>query len=137
MNASCYPLTKIKHKSWFVLPPLMEYYYKKKNASYKVLPHYKKDCVKDKERIMAFIYPKQFSNIFLPKDFSGKTSDVVFRLAHNIPESKVYWYLNTSFIGTTTNLHEMAIHPKKSGKHTITVLDEFGNEIKKVIEITE
>ena len=137
VNVSCYPLSKMKHKSWFTLPPLMEYYYKQSNAQYKVLPSFKTDCFKESKKIMDFIYPKAFTNIFLPKDFDGKTNDVIFRLAHNIAETKVFWYLDKTFIGTTTNIHEMAIHPKKTGKHRITVVDEFGNEAVRIIEITK
>jgi len=29
VNSSCYPINKMRHKSWFVLPPLMEFYYQK------------------------------------------------------------------------------------------------------------
>ncbi len=137
VNASCYPLSKMKHKSWFTLSPLMEYYYKQSNATYKILPNFKQDCLKEAKNVMAFIYPKNYATIFLPKNFNGKVNDVVFRLAHNIPETKVFWYLDKTFIGTTTNIHEIAIHPKQIGKHTITVVDEFGNEIKSLINISE
>lgn len=137
VNASCYPLNKMNHKSWFILPPLMEYYYKQKNPLYKVLPNYKSDCLSSSKKTMDFIYPKAFTNIFLPKDFDGKINEVIFRLAHGTPNAKVFWYLNKTFIGTTQNIHEMAIHPKKTGKHTITVVDEFGNEAKRIIEIKE
>ena len=137
VNTSCYSLTKMKHKSWFVLPPLMEYYYKQKNPLYKVLPNYKQDCLSNAKKTMDFIYPKTFTNIFLPKDFDGKVNDVIFKLAHGTPDTKVFWYLNKTFIGTTQNIHEMAIHPKKTGKHIITVVDEFGSEAKRVIKISE
>ena len=137
VNASCYPLNKMQHKSWFTLSPLMEYYYKQSNSEYKVLPNFKKECLKDTKKIMDFIYPKAFTNIFLPKDFSGKTNDIIFRLAHNIAETKVFWYLDKTFIGTTKNIHEMAINPKKLGRHIITVVDEFGNESRRIINITE
>jgi len=137
VNASCYPLSNMKHKSWFVLPALMEYYYKQKNPLYRTLPNFKKSCLGESQKAMDFIYPKAFANIFLPKDFDGKTNDVIFRLAHGTPETKVFWYLDKTFIGTTQNIHEMAIHPKVNGKHIITVVDEFGNEAKRSIEITE
>jgi penicillin-binding protein 1C len=137
VNASCYPLNTMKHQSWFVLPPLMEYYYKQKNPLYKMLPPFKKDCLGESKKIMDFIYPKAYTQIFLPKDFNGKTNDVIFRLAHGTPETKIFWYLDKTFIGTTKNIHEMAIHPKKAGKHIVTVVDEFGNEVKRIFEITE
>ena len=137
VNAGCYPLNKMKHKSWFVLPPLIEYYYKQKNPLYKTLPNFKNSCLSESKKAMDFIYPKNFTQIFLPKDFSGKTNDVIFRLAHSTANAKVFWYLNETFIGTTKNIHEMAIHPKTNGKHIITVVDEFGNDAKRVIEIME
>jgi len=107
VNASCYPLSNMKHQSWFVLPPLMEYYYKQKNPLYKVLPPFKQDCLGDSKKIMDFIYPKAYTQIFLPKDFNGKTNDVIFRLAHGTPETKIFWYLDKTFIGTTQNIHEI------------------------------
>ncbi len=136
VNSSCYPIAKMKHKSWFIIPPLMEFYYQRKNPSYKTLPTFKQGCLSDEKLLMDFIYPKESVKIFLPKDFNEKTNDLVFRLAHSIPDIKVFWYVDTNFIGTTQTFHEMAIHPKV-GKHIITVIDELGNEIKRKIEITE
>jgi len=136
VNASCYPLNKMKHKSWFALPSLMEYYYKQKNPVYKVLPKFKEGCLNNGTQPMAFIYPKEFTSIFLPKDFDGEKNEVILKLAHATAETKVFWYLNSTFIGTTQNFHEMAIKPKK-GKYTITAVDEFGNELKRIIEIME
>jgi penicillin-binding protein 1C len=134
VNANCYPLNKMTHKSWFVLPPLMAYYYKQNNPLYKSLPNYKSDCLANTKKAMDFIYPKAASSIFLPKDFNGKTNELILKLVHTTANAKVFWYLNTQFIGTTDNIHEMAIKPKK-GKHIITVVDEFGNELKRIIEI--
>ncbi len=137
VNTSCYPLSKMNHQSWFVLPPLMEYYYKQKNPLYKTLPKFKNSCLSESFKIMDFIYPKAFTNIFLPKDFDGTINGVIFKLVHATPETKVFWYLNTTYIGTTKNIHEMAIHPKTKGKHSITAVDEFGNEAKRIIKITD
>ncbi|MEE9349915.1 MAG: penicillin-binding protein 1C [Flavobacteriaceae bacterium] len=137
VNAGCYPLNKMKHKSWFVLPPLIEYYYKQKNPLYKTLPYFKTACLNESKKVIDFIYPKNYTQIFLPKDFSGETNDVIFKLAHSTVNAKVFWYLNATYIGTTEHIHEMAIHPKNKGKHTVTVVDEFGNEAKRVVEIME
>jgi len=136
VNSSCYPIAKMKHKSWFVIPPLMEFYYQQKNPSYKTLPTFKQGCLSDDKSVMDFIYPKESVKIFLPKDFNEQTNDLVFRLAHSIPDIKVFWYIDTNFIGTTQTFHEMAIQPN-IGKHIITAIDEQGNEIKRKIEITE
>ena len=107
-----------------------------KNPVYKVLPNFKTNCLNKSKKPMAFIYPKDKVSVFLPKDFDGKTNDIILKIAHSTTNIKVYWYLNKKFIGTTQNFHEIAIQPKK-GKHIITVVDEFGNEIKRFIEIKE
>ena len=136
VNSSCYPIAKMKHKSWFVIPPLMEYYYQRKNPSYKILPTFKQGCLSEDKKVMDFIYPKESVKIFLPKDFNEKTNDLVFRLAHSTPDIKIFWYIDAHFIGTTQTFHEIAIQPS-IGKHTITAIDELGNEIKRNIEITQ
>ena len=124
------------HKSWFVLPPLMEYYYQSKNPLYKTLPPFRNDCTAEGQKSMDFIYPAEAVKVFLPKDFDGEKNTLVLRLVHSIPETKVFWYVDTEFIGTTQSIHEMEIMPQK-GVHTITVVDELGNEAKRIVEIQE
>ena len=136
VNTSCEDLSQIAQKSWFVLPPLMAYYYKSKNPFYKPLPPYRNDCVGNNTINMQFIYPKDETIIFLPKDFDGKTNDLILKIAHSKPETTLYWYLNETFIGNTSDIHDLAIIPTE-GKHLITVVDEFGNELKKKIEISK
>ena len=135
VNSSCEDLSAISNTSWFVLPPLMEYYYKSKNPFYKQLPPFRNDCVGNEQASMQFIYPKDNSVIFLPKDFDGKTNALIIKIAHSKPKSKVYWYLDNQFVGNTSDIHDLGIIPKE-GKHIITVVDEFGNEIKINIEIS-
>ena len=136
VNSSCYPINKMKHTSWFVLPPLEAFYYQSKNPSYKTLPSFLPGCISSNKAVMDFIYPKKSVKVFLPKDFSENTNQLVFRLAHNISDIKVFWYLNDNFMGTTQTFHEFALSPKP-GKHLVIVVDELGNEIKQTIEITD
>ena len=60
---------------------------------------------------------------------------LVLKIAHSKPKSKLYWYLDNQFVGNTSDIHDLGIIPKE-GKHIITVVDEFGNEIKRNIEIS-
>ena len=136
VNSSCENLSDIKHKSWFVLPPLMAYYYKTKNPFYKPLPKFRNDCLGKNSISMEFIYPKEATTLYLPKDFDGTTNDLILKIAHSKPESTLFWYVDETFIGSTKNIHELAIIPK-TGKHLITVVDEFGNEAKRKITISE
>ncbi|WP_299891522.1 penicillin-binding protein 1C [uncultured Lacinutrix sp.] len=135
VNSSCEDLTQVSHTSWFVLPPLMAYYYKSKNPFYKPLPQYREDCIGNSPTNMQFIYPKDEAVIFLPKDFDGQTNELILKVAHSKPETQLYWYIDKTFIGTTTNIHDIAIIPSE-GKHLITVIDKYGNEIRKNITIS-
>jgi len=136
VNSSCEAISNITNKSWFVLPPLMEFYYKTKNPFYKTLPKFRSDCLGNNSISMQFIYPKENTTIFLPKDFDGNTNELVLKMAHSKPQTTLFWYVDAQFIGTTKDIHDMAILPQV-GKHIITVVDAFGNEAKRWIEISK
>ncbi len=136
VNTSCERLENIKQKPWFVLPPLMEYYYKDKNLFYKSLPKFRSDCLGETKNSMKFMYPTEKSTIFLPKNFDGEKNKLILKVAHSNKDVTLFWSLNNTFLGTTKELHDFAIKPK-IGMHTITVTDSFGNEIHQQIEIKE
>lgn len=136
VNTSCETLSNIKNKPWFILPPLQAYYYKTTNPFYRPLPPFRTDCTETEGISMEFIYPNQESTIYLPKDFNGNTNNLILKIAHSKPELRLYWYIDNEFIGTTKDIHDMALLPS-SGTHTITVVDDLGNELKHKITISE
>ena len=136
VNSSCETISNIKNIPWFVLPPLQAYYFKTKNPYYKPLPPFRSDCIESSEISMEFIYPNQQSTIYLPKDFDGNTNDLILKVAHSKPELKIYWYIDSAYIGSTKDIHEIAVLPNP-GNHLITVVDELGNELKHKITISE
>lgn len=136
VNSSCEPSDTMIHESWFVLPPLQEYYFKTQNADYRSLPSYRSDCTPESLEHMDFIFPKGNTSVYLPKGFDGTPNELVLKIAHIKPETRVFWYIDDQFIGVTKQFHEMPILPRP-GKYTITVIDEKGNELKRRIEIKE
>jgi penicillin-binding protein 1C len=136
VNTSCESMSNIKQKSWFVLPPLMEYYYKDKNPFYKSLPKFRNDCLGEIKNVMKFLYPTEASTIFIPKDFDGNQNEVILKVAHSNAEANLYWYVNEIFVGITQEINEFAIN-LKTGNYTISVTDSFGNEIHQTITINE
>lgn len=134
VNSSCETLLNMVHKSWFVLPPLMEYYYTKNQPFYKKLPNYRNDCFNNDNLQMEFIIPKENTTIYLTKGFSGEKNNLFLKAVHSNRDIKLFWYVDETFIGTTQSIHDMEVLPKK-GLHLITVIDEFGNEICREIEI--
>ena len=133
VNSSCADLSKTSSQSWFVLPPLMEFYFKKGHPTYKTLPSFQDNCQHTNTAVMEFIYPRNGSRITLPKNFEGKKNELIVKLAHVKPETPVYWYLDEKFIGQTMDYHEKGLIPEL-GNHRITVVDALGNEV--VIMIT-
>ncbi|REE27869.1 penicillin-binding protein 1C [Winogradskyella pacifica] len=136
VNSSCEDISNITNTSWFVLPPLQAYYFKNKNPFYKPLPPFRIDCTESSRISMEFIYPNQQSTIYLPKGFDGKTNEFILKVAHSKPELEIHWYIDSNYIGSTKDIHDLAVLPEP-GKHIITIVDELGNELKHHITVSE
>jgi len=134
VNTSCETLENIEHTPWFTLPPLQEWYYKKHHANYKTLPELRDDCKQETGRTMDFISPKNNSTIILAKNEHEKTNPIILKIAHINPETKVFWYIDNKYIQTTETFHEIGVLPTE-GRHTITVVDAIGNELKRTITV--
>jgi penicillin-binding protein 1C len=106
----------------------MAYYYRQKYPFYKSLPNFRNDCISEQQSAMKFLYPSEKTTIFLPKDFEGKTNELILKVAHSNKSATLYWYLDAVFLGATYELHQMAIVPKVE-IHSISVSDNFGSEI--------
>jgi penicillin-binding protein 1C len=129
VNASCYPVAKMQHRNFFVLPPAIEYYYKRNNALYSTLPPLLSGCM-EMEQQMEFIYPREWNKLFIPVDLDGTPGKLIFDLAHRQNSVGVYWYLDEKFLGKTNGIHQLEIRPE-AGWHKITVNDNLGNSIGK------
>ncbi len=134
VNSRCANPADIVHKSWFVLPPVMAYYYQKKHAFYQPLPPFKPGCLQEQSSVMDFIYPQENSRIYLPIDSYGKRGEAIFEVAHQDANSKLFWHLDREYLGTTQHIHQMAIQTTE-GKHKLTVVDEKGNSMSRSFQI--
>ena len=121
----------VKTTKYFVLPPLQEYYYRKKHPEYKGLPNKKYHCKSHNTTNaadMQFIYPNPRTKLIIPVDFNGEKGKVVFKLAHRNPEMRVFWHVDNKFITTTKEFHNVEVF-LSGGKHILTAIDENGYEI--------
>ena len=118
------------HKSWFVLPPAMEWYYRRTNTIYRALPPYRGDCIDKEANVMQMIYPKTNNKLFLPRGLDGEFQSIVFEIAHNQRHAIIYWNLDNNYIGKTVEIHKMELIPLP-GKHLLTLTDNKGNILKK------
>lgn len=134
VNSNCTSLNTIIPIKWFVLPPVMEMYYKSNHIDYSPLPPFRADCSEEQIATFEFIYPKTDGVFRLAKNMQGQLQPVIFKVAYSHKRQPLYWYLDGLFLGETINYHEMPILTKK-GKYKLTIVDEFGNELMRWIEI--
>ncbi|MCV9931425.1 penicillin-binding protein 1C [Flavobacterium sp. LS1R47] len=134
VNSSCESIENIIVKNWFVLPPVMAWYYKSKHIEYMPLPPFRDNCAGTQTASMDFIYPKANSKIYLTKNFNSEVQPVIFKVAYSQRESQLFWYVDNVYKGVTKVFHEKPI-VMTAGFHYVTVVDEFGNEIKRRVEV--
>ncbi len=135
VSSRCYDTDKMQHLHWFLLPPAMEYYYKKKNIFYKPLPPLLKGCNDDDNIIsMELIYPSDNLKIFVPAELDGNPGRTVFEIADRDPDASLYWHVDNEYIGTTKTIHQIALNPSP-GRHLLTVVDNNGKSLSRWFEV--
>ena len=137
VTENCSAPSSMVHKNWFVLPPAIEWYYKRKHLDYRTLPPYLPGCAAlEIRKPMALIYPEPYAKIYVPREITGEKGRTVFTAAHQKTDVKIFWHLDDEYIGTTVHFHQMALDPKP-GKHFLTIVDETGERITRQFEVLE
>ena len=126
VDSECEDVFRMKHVAWFVLPPLIEKYYKFNHPDYKVLPDYKPECLaRVADKAMILLYPKANSKIYVPIEIDGKQGRTIFEATHRGIHTTIYWHLDDQYIGETKEIHQLALNPS-IGKHKLMLVDENG-----------
>ncbi len=137
VHSNCESPSNMVRESWFVLPPVEAHYYKPRHPDYRILPSYRTDCtlaIQQQVQNMELIYPRHAAKIYVPVDLNGKPSSTVFEITHRSPETAIYWHLDQTFVGSTREIHQMALNPSP-GKHSITWVDQNGETLTQSFEI--
>ena len=124
-------------KSWFVLPPIQEHYYIRRNPTYKILPPWDPSCeeaLQTSSVPMQLIYPQHQAKIYVPVELDGQVGRTVFELTHRDSDAIVHWHLDKTYMGSTEDMHQMAFNPKP-GIHTLTCVDQTGESLVRSFEI--
>ena len=130
VTSDCVSPDQITNEPWFVLPPAMEYFYRKKHPEYKTLPPVGQGCSLSKNiPVMEFIYPTAGIKIFIPRDQTGELTRVITEVVHRNPLKKIFWHLDETYIGTTQFIHQLEMLTG-SGNHILTAVDEDGNMVR-------
>ncbi|MEO6233179.1 MAG: penicillin-binding protein 1C [Ferruginibacter sp.] len=137
VTQQCESPTMMQHKSWFILSPAMEYYYKQKNADYKLLPPFKTGCeFAETSKAIEIIYPQPDAKIYVPLEVNGERGKTIFTAAHRRASAKIFWSLDDNFVTTTQNFHQVALNPSP-GVHIITLVDEDGVSVSRRFTVLE
>ncbi len=137
VNSDCRSPHEMHPASWFVLPPVEEFYYRNHHPSYRPLPPIHPDCpmtTNSTTKQVQLIYPPAGAKIIVPVDLNGEVSKTIFRATHRDPGKKIFWHLNQTYLGSTEDFHEIALNPPL-GKHTLTLIDESGAQTVRSFEI--
>ena len=129
VHSGCTSVSSIHSKSWFVLPPVQEWYYRQKHPTYRRLPLLRSDCLQgDIQLTLQLIYPQDNARIYVPKELDGQRGQAVFEAAHRDPQAKIYWHLDDTYLGITRQQHQMGLAPTP-GRHRLTLVDQQGERL--------
>jgi penicillin-binding protein 1C len=138
VHSGCKRVGEIISVKRFVLPPAMEWYYKKKHSDYRPLPPYRTECIASvgtfKTKSLTLIYPRNNGTIYVPIELDGQRGRTVFEAAHRNPMVTIFWHLDNQYLGATRELHQMALAPKP-GEHRITLVDENGERVQRLFTV--
>ncbi|MDO4507391.1 MAG: penicillin-binding transpeptidase domain-containing protein, partial [Spirochaetales bacterium] len=125
-----------KTENRFVLPPYVEYWYKKQNLHYKSLPTYVKWHMENAENNIQIAFPQEDSELIVPVELGGKKGSIIFEAAVKDSGSSLYWDLDGKYLGCTEKEHKMAASPNP-GMHTLTLSDTSGSVQKRRFKVLE
>ena len=139
VHSRCEPVSNMRHINWFVLPPGLEFYYRKNHSNYRNLPPYRKDCSslmakQGRDSPIALLYPTTGTRIYIPVDLAEKKSRTVFEAVHRNHEATLFWHLNNEYLGSTETFHQLALDILP-GIHRLTLVDNLGNRLVRKFEV--
>jgi len=133
VDSRCEPVDTMRHESWFVLPPIQEYYYRADHAEYRPLPPFRADCVggpagERGTRVMSLIYPEPDMSVYVPVGLDGKVGQVVFEAVHRESKATIHWHLDETYVASTRVFHEIGVAPEP-GPHRLVLTDDEGRRL--------
>ena len=119
---------EIRQEKWFVLPPLMEKYYRLQHQEYKPVP---REDNTDNE-VMSFAYPSDGAVLSSAKQMDGTSPGIRCEMVHSRRDAVIYWHLDNEYLGETADIHTLVVDIPP-GIHRITAVDDEG--VKEIITI--
>ncbi|MDC7222178.1 MAG: penicillin-binding protein 1C, partial [Spirochaetales bacterium] len=127
VDSSVYPVDKMVSRSWFVLPPIQEWYYQYRHSDYKKLPPLLPGTLSpDQEERLQWIYPAQNSRVIIPIEVDGSQGKVLLQAAHRLDGEEIHWFMDGEYLTTTERFHQVEVSPGP-GEHRLAIVDNGGS----------
>lgn len=133
VHGACHSVSKMQTASFFVLPPVAEYYYQKINPNHQAVPMWRADCLENLPVVsndlpMQLEYPAEGARIKIPVELDGKLGRTIFKAQHRLADASLYWHLDDEYLGDTRHIHEKAI-VVNAGWHRLVLVDNNGCQL--------
>ena len=135
VDSECADVFAMTHETFFVLPSVIERYYRFNHPNYRSLPEFLPGCTgRAADKAMSLVYPRNGSRIYVPIEIDGKPGRTIFEAVHRNSHTKIYWHLDDRYIGETMEIHQLALNPP-IGTHKLTLVDAQGTSTSVSFEI--
>jgi len=141
VHGGCESINNMRAKSWLILPPAQEFYWRQNHSEFRSLPPWRDDCIAglanySDETPMDIVYPLEGSKVYIPNELNGKRGKVIFTASHRDPKAKLFWHVDNNFIRETQLFHDIALN-LSPGWHKLILLDELGFRVERWFKILE
>ena len=135
VDPGCREVDNVKRTIYLELSPEVASYYASSHPEFRRIPPVDPDCISTSMAAdLSFTYPHENEVVFLPTDLNQNQQKLIAKVVHRQPETRLFWYINEEYLGSTEVFHTMSLHPGY-GKHTLLVEDIYGNRIHRNFEI--
>lgn len=129
VDTGCEEISRMKSRSFFILPPALAVEYEKRHPEYRPLPPWRADCVPEEDAgRLSCSYPEEGAEIYIPLELDGSRGRMVAEAADADPRALIDWHLDGRYLGRTRGEHRMAILCG-AGSHRLTLVDGSGARI--------
>lgn len=130
VNASVCDWRNIVQKNYFILPPEVAVYFKSWNPDFRLPPPMHPE-IKMAQQTLKIIFPDKNKILLFGNE---NQMELNFKAIAPGKDELIYWHIDNQFIGTTNTIHEIKF-TVATGRHTLTIVDPFGNRQQTTFEL--
>jgi penicillin-binding protein 1C len=139
VDSRCEPVDRMRHESWFVLPPVQEYYFRADHPEYRRLPPFRADCGggpagERGSRVMNLIYPEPDMSVYVPVELDGRAGEVILEAVHREDGATIHWHLDERYVASTRVFHQISMNPDP-GEHRLVLMDDEGRRLERKFQV--